>query len=128
MWPKPQVPADLVTFTEEIRNGKLHILFSVALQLIPTLNMEEVLENQVVVLEQTTTVNCNKIIDERHGVAKYPRLPIVSNHLLLLVLCTHFPQQKWKLIRSWTFNTFKQFMLIHIYMKCTYHICAFLYA
>ena len=24
MWPNPQVTADLVTFTEEIRNGKLH--------------------------------------------------------------------------------------------------------
>ena len=24
MWPNPQFPADLVTFTEEIRNGKLH--------------------------------------------------------------------------------------------------------
>ena len=24
MWPNPQFPADLVTFTEEILNGKLH--------------------------------------------------------------------------------------------------------
>ena len=24
MWPDPQAPADLVTFTEEILNGKLH--------------------------------------------------------------------------------------------------------
>ena len=29
MWPKPQFPADLVTFTEEIFNGKLHILRNV---------------------------------------------------------------------------------------------------
>ena len=29
MWPNPQFPADLVSFTEEIRNGKLHILRSV---------------------------------------------------------------------------------------------------
>ena len=36
MWPNPQFPADLpqfpaelVTLTEEILNGKLHILFSV---------------------------------------------------------------------------------------------------
>ena len=28
MWPNPQVPAALVTFTEEILNGKLHFLFS----------------------------------------------------------------------------------------------------
>ena len=29
MWPNPQIPADLVTFTEEILNGKLHFLCSV---------------------------------------------------------------------------------------------------
>ena len=29
MWPNPQFPADLVTFTEEILNGKLHFLYSV---------------------------------------------------------------------------------------------------
>ena len=28
MWPNPQFPADLVTFTEEIFNGKLHFLCS----------------------------------------------------------------------------------------------------
>ena len=28
MWPNPQFPADLVTFTEEILNGELHILCS----------------------------------------------------------------------------------------------------
>ena len=28
MWPNPQFPDDLVTFTEEILNGKLHFLFS----------------------------------------------------------------------------------------------------
>ena len=26
MWPNPQFPADLVTFTEQILNGKLHFL------------------------------------------------------------------------------------------------------
>ena len=30
MWPNPQFPADLVTFTEEILNGKLHFLYSVS--------------------------------------------------------------------------------------------------
>ena len=29
MWPNPQEPADLVTFIEEILNGKLHFLCSV---------------------------------------------------------------------------------------------------
>ena len=28
MWPNPQFPADLVKFTEEIFNGKLHFLHS----------------------------------------------------------------------------------------------------
>ena len=28
MWPNPQFPADLVTFTEEILNGKLNFLCS----------------------------------------------------------------------------------------------------
>ena len=31
MWPKMQFPEDLVTFTEEIVNGKLHFLCSVRL-------------------------------------------------------------------------------------------------
>ena len=29
MWPNPQFPADLVTFIEEILNGKLHFLCNV---------------------------------------------------------------------------------------------------
>ena len=30
MWPNPQFPVDLVTFTKEILNGKLHgMLFSI---------------------------------------------------------------------------------------------------
>ena len=29
MWPNPQLPVDLVTFTEENLNGKLHFLCSV---------------------------------------------------------------------------------------------------
>ena len=29
MWPNPQFPADLVTFTEETLNGKLHFLCNV---------------------------------------------------------------------------------------------------
>ena len=38
MWPDPQIPADLVTFTEEIPNGKLHFLCSsLLLQALPNL-------------------------------------------------------------------------------------------
>ena len=29
MWPNPQLPPDLVTFTEELLNGKLHFLCNV---------------------------------------------------------------------------------------------------
>ena len=32
MWPNPQFPEDLVTFTEEILNGKLHFLCSDGLE------------------------------------------------------------------------------------------------
>ena len=28
MWPNPELPADLIIFTEEIVNGKLHFLCS----------------------------------------------------------------------------------------------------
>ena len=31
MWPNPQLPEDLITFTEEFLNGKLHFLCSVLL-------------------------------------------------------------------------------------------------
>ena len=34
MCPNPQFPADLVTFTEEILNGKLHFLCSVRLEMM----------------------------------------------------------------------------------------------
>ena len=41
MWPNPQVPADLVTFTEEILNEKLHFLCSEYVR-----NAPEVLKNE----------------------------------------------------------------------------------
>ena len=31
MWPNTKSPVDLVTFTEEILNGKLHVLYSVSI-------------------------------------------------------------------------------------------------
>ena len=34
MWPNPQFPADLVLFTEEILNEKLHFLCSIATALL----------------------------------------------------------------------------------------------
>ena len=35
MWPNQQETADLVTFTEEILNGKLHFLYSVYRTAVP---------------------------------------------------------------------------------------------
>ena len=40
MWPNPQETADLITFTEEIFNGKLHFLCTV-------LNVEDPLDLQI---------------------------------------------------------------------------------
>ena len=39
MWPNPQFPADLVTFTDEILNGKLHFLCSVFLRILSVLGV-----------------------------------------------------------------------------------------
>ena len=39
MWPNPQFPADLVTFTEEILNGNLHFLCIVNTQLRKVFNV-----------------------------------------------------------------------------------------
>ena len=36
MWPNPQFPVDLVTFTKEILNGKLHFLCSVVSDIYDT--------------------------------------------------------------------------------------------
>ena len=35
MWPNPQIPADLLTFTEEILNGKLRVFFVVEEVMLP---------------------------------------------------------------------------------------------
>ena len=34
MWPNPQETADLVTFTTEILNGKLHFLYSAKTEMV----------------------------------------------------------------------------------------------
>ena len=40
MWPNPQETADVVTFTEEVLNGKLHFCFSVCVEKILILNVQ----------------------------------------------------------------------------------------
>ena len=54
MWPNPQETADLVTFTEEIFNGKLHFLCSVgvAKSYLLTIIYIRVSENSVHVLSR----------------------------------------------------------------------------
>ena len=42
MWPNPQFPADLVTFTEDTLHGKLHFLCSVKAKLDGTLSHPDV--------------------------------------------------------------------------------------
>ena len=49
MWPNPQKTADLVTFTEDILNGKLHFLCSV-IDLV-TFTDEMLIEFQFVYIE-----------------------------------------------------------------------------
>ena len=41
MWPNPPETADLVTFTEEILNGKLHFLCNVSNQVIHIEDIED---------------------------------------------------------------------------------------
>ena len=41
MWPNPLETADLVTFTEEILNGKLHFLCNVSNQVIHNEDIED---------------------------------------------------------------------------------------
>ena len=60
MWPNPQETVDLVTFTEEIFNGKLHFLcsnekapiFYDLLQIISLIYLEE---RQMILTENFTT-------------------------------------------------------------------------
>ena len=41
MWPNPQFPADLVTFTEEIPDGKLHFSCSDRVEIYPQRRVED---------------------------------------------------------------------------------------
>ena len=50
MWPNLQIPADLVTLTEEILNGKLHFLYSV--------NQNQPIQDQQPCNTETSQLNC----------------------------------------------------------------------
>ena len=64
MWPNPQFPTDLVTFTEEIVNGKLHFLCSVNIftnrNKAQQLSQLENMENRVMLLKFKNSDNLIK--------------------------------------------------------------------
>ena len=54
MWPNPQLPADLVTFTEEILNGKPHFFSSARNKLKNKCNKNSTEENNALYKKQRT--------------------------------------------------------------------------
>ena len=42
MWSNPQFPADLVTFTEEVINGKLNFFCSISIYWLKTYDVEKI--------------------------------------------------------------------------------------
>ena len=64
MLPNPQFPADLVTFTEEILNGKLHFLCSVILCMNFLSSLQTTHKNEVFLQELSPKINKSVIICE----------------------------------------------------------------
>ena len=62
MWPNLQFPADLVTFTEEILNGKLHFLRSetAKFEVERFLKLRQVFQTVMVFLELTNLLFCRR--------------------------------------------------------------------
>ena len=61
MWPNPQETGDLVTFTEEILNGKLHFLCSVTAKDLSTRRKYILVEfMDLVVLKFSNVLSCLK--------------------------------------------------------------------
>ena len=82
MWPNPQFPADLISFTEEIHNGNLHFVCSVTLNVILYL-FGHVLKIAIFVLIwKTINSDSNCLID----LASRMEIP----------KCSHFLRQKVK--------------------------------
>ena len=48
MWPNPQFPADLVTFTEGILNGKLHFLCSIVIYFFAFISVTFIFISQLI--------------------------------------------------------------------------------
>ena len=64
MWPNPKETADLVTFTEEILNGKLHFLCSVSLThyYCEGLRVQKIVLRKVKFKEQPTTRDVSRTL------------------------------------------------------------------
>ena len=68
MWPNTQFPADLVTFTEEILNGKLYFLCSVNVYLGTTM----VSARRYFGISTTTAITCSKLtVQTQEQAVKY---------------------------------------------------------
>ena len=65
MWPNPQFPADLVTLTEEIPNGKLHFLCNVTI--INDLNMI-VVATALYIIRKNNLLTKGLFSDDRAGI------------------------------------------------------------
>ena len=64
MWPNPQIPADLVTFTEEILNGKLHFLCSVVFYAVYDIDLFCTSAHRRIQSTQASKVKCfGKIVN-----------------------------------------------------------------
>ena len=67
MWPNPQFPGDLVTFTGKILNGKLHFFFTVImgrswLHFITNFGLNEVLTNHDLNPQMTPSYRNSQLI------------------------------------------------------------------
>ena len=62
MWPNPQEPAGLVTFTEEILNGKLQFLYSVSYDKAKNMRLA-VQRRAIYVTQKLQTEFCQVILE-----------------------------------------------------------------
>ena len=96
MWPKPQFPADLVTITEEILNGKLHILCSTSADKIYKTRQSgctikaSLISNEISHARQFESREC-----------KYDMIKRLSNSNLNLRKCASSIQLLWDQIDLW---------------------------
>ena len=99
MWPNPQFPAGLVTFTEEIPNGKLHFLCSAIYNIMVTFAKNTMLWNSFLVVikyemhtGRQSFIPCKIFSIICLDPADDVRLPISEPKLLVISLFLHLEQ------------------------------------